>query len=432
MPNNREWALLFWLAVILVFLLMRKNTRSSIGGVLRIALSPKFLVPLAIFVGYVALEVRIGFSAGLWRGDLTKDTIVWILIAGLALFFNFDEVSKEPHYFRNRIAAAFGITTFLEFFTNLFVLNLIAELALQPVLVFLALLAMAAGRDGQYRDIKGLANIILTLIVLSLFIFAVQQIFTNWEKVDKQGLLLQLALPIWLTIGVLPFIYLLSLYANYERAFSGVNWATRDRRSRWRAKLAMVSKFHFRTRELRRIPWTWAQRASDAQSLSAARTVIDEFRKSRRAVARAVIEEQERLQRYAGSDEVDVEGRRLDRREFKETTSALRWLATCQMGWYHNEDRGGRYRADLLEAVLGDFTNHGLPPDSGITMKVAMDGQAWYAWRRTVSGWCFAIGAVGPPPDQWEYDGPEPPTHFPGQDESWGINPSSSGVNANW
>jgi hypothetical protein len=149
---------------------------------------------------------------------------------------------------------------------------------------------------------------------------------------------------------------------------------------------------------------------------------------------RTRIEEQERLRRYAGSDETDAEGRRLDRREFKETMKALRWLATCQMGWYHNQDHGGpRYRADLLNALGDDlFSGYGLPPDPGVTMKVAKNGQAWYAWRRTVTGWCFAIGAAGPPSDQWEYDGPEPPQGFPGKDRRWGERPFANEVNPNW
>jgi hypothetical protein len=60
-------------------------------------------------------------------------------------------------------------------------------------------------------------------------------------------------------------------------------------------------------------------------------------------------------------------------------------------------------------------------------MKVAKNGKAWYAWRRTVTGWCFAIGAAGPPPDRWEYDGPEPPGRFPSKGRGWGDN-----ANRNW
>ena len=98
-------------------------------------------------------------------------------------------------------------------------------------------------------------------------------------------------------------------------------------------------------------------------------------------------------------------------------------------GWYHNEDHGGkRYRADLWEALGSDFFRpDGLPPDPPIIMKVAKKGRAWYAWRRTVTGWCFAIGAAGPPPDRWEYDGPDPPGSFPSKGRGWGDR-----TNRNW
>ena len=109
---------------------------------------------------------------------------------------------------------------------------------------------------------------------------------------------------------------------------------------------------------------------------------------------------------------------------------ALRFLATCQMGWYQMEE-WGRYRSDLLEIIL-DLTRYGLPEDSGITMKVSEDGQAWYVWRRTVTGWCFAIGAAGAPPNQWEYDGPEPPGGYPGKNRDWGERAFSDEVNLNW
>ena len=65
-------------------------------------------------------------------------------------------------------------------------------------------------------------------------------------------------------------------------------------------------------------------------------------------------------------------------------------------------------------------------------MKVAEDGQRWLAYRRTISGWCFAIGAAGPPPGQWEYDGQDPPTGFPGEEPVWGDIPFREAVSRNW
>ena len=99
----------------------------------------------------------------------------------------------------------------------------------------------------------------------------------------------------------------------------------------------------------------------------------------------AAAEEQaklDRLEKFAGVSGTDADGRRLDQREFAETRKAS-WDTCISM------PRG-----------LGN-------------------GQSWYAWRRTISGWHFGIGSAGPPPDQWLYDGPAASTGFPGSAPGW-------------
>ncbi|MCZ2807673.1 hypothetical protein O2W18_21410 [Modestobacter sp. VKM Ac-2983] len=121
---------------------------------------------------------------------------------------------------------------------------------------------------------------------------------------------------------------------------------------------------------------------------------------------------------WAGSDEVDELGRRRDAREFLATRLALRYLHSCQMGW-HNQL--GRYRDDLLPLVESHFVKDGLPAAHGIVMHVQSDGQSWWAWRQTISGWCLGTGAVGPTPSQWFYDAPVPPRDGPNESpEAWG------------
>ena len=43
------------------------------------------------------------------------------------------------------------------------------------------------------------------------------------------------------------------------------------------------------------------------------------------------------------------------------------------------------------------------------------------------TGWCFAIGAAGPPPDRWEYDSPEPPGRFHPRVADEAITPIETG-----
>ena len=262
-----------------------------------------------------------------------------------------------------------------------------------------------------------------------MFVYVGRQIHLDPHRLEAPELVLEFALPIWLTLGLLPFLYVFSIVVVYDAAFHRLNSEMTDQRSRWRPKVALLSVLHVRTYDVRRFTGYFTKQLSEARTFWAARRVVAEFLDGLKRAEQARIDEEEQLRRHSGSQELDEEGRRLDRREFAATIAALRWLANCQMGWHRN---GGRYRHDMLTILDGDFTRQGLPRESGIKLHVARNGKSWYAWRRTVTGWCFAIGAAGPPPDQWEYDGPEPPIDFPFKDPSWGDEPDSSQVNRNW
>jgi len=63
------------------------------------------------------------------------------------------------------------------------------------------------------------------------------------------------------------------------------------------------------------------------------------------------------------------------------------------MGWYRNNP-AGQYKTKVAE-FMSTFAR-GLPEEHAITMEVSVDGQSWYAWRRTVSGRGFRSGCRGP------------------------------------
>lgn len=261
------------------------------------------------------------------------------------------------------------------------------------------------------RFADGLLSIIGLLILVGTSVFLVRE----WPNLDKAELALSFALPIWLTVATLPFIFLASLFANYESSFLRIDFATKDYpRARRRAKLALLASLRLRNRELHRFPGTAASELGSAHTWSEARRIIA----YRRAEAR--LEEAKKdlaakkLIRYAGVVGTDWEGRPLDQREFEDTRHALDMLATFHQAQF----RDGHYRADLIEAV-GSLVASKTLPDPRIVSEVKKNGQAWFAWRMTVTGWCFAIGATAPPPDRWTYEGPQPPTGYPSSDAGW-------------
>jgi hypothetical protein len=153
-------------------------------------------------------------------------------------------------------------------------------------------------------------------------------------------------------------------------------------------------------------------------------------REAKRHRAARVADEEARARKLsanAGVPGSDDDGRRLDKREFEETKQALRWVATVQMGRYPGSEN--RYVPDVLD-IIGDFDRHGLLGDHGVVVNVRSDGQAWFAHRRTITGWVLAIGSRDAPPDQWFYDGPEPPSGYPGESPGWGETVHAD--TANW
>lgn len=415
--SNREWATIFWLAVLLAFMVWKPDIRHSAKAVVAAFIKPIILVPFALFVAWMVGVIWVGAQLGIWQPTMVKDALFWT-VPGFVLFMGSVKAAEEPHFFRHRLWEAGGLTALLEFYLNFSTLDLVWELLLQPVIFLLAALSVVAARDPKAKSVKRLADTLLALIVVGLLVPPTIRLISDATTIGATETVRDLALPVWLTLGALPFIYLLSLYSSYELAFVRMRIGRPNDRVSLKAKLALVSKFHIRHSAVYAFAGNWPRELVLAKSFRGARQVIADQQAELRALEAARQRDADDLVRHAGVKGTDAEGRQLDRREFKETADSLEWLHTMQMGWYKNQ--GGRYRDDLLDQFADVFERRGLPEDHGVTLRVSRSGRSWFAWRRTPSGWCFAIGAEGSPPDEWYFDGPEPPKSYPGHDRAWG------------
>jgi hypothetical protein len=280
------------------------------------------------------------------------------------------------------------------------------------------MMSAVAGASKENAPAKRLADGVVIAIAIVLLIQVTAQLLSGWGTIYHTQVVLEFALPIWLTVGALPFVYLLALLSSYEQVFLHMRFANDRRPATWRVKLALVLSLHVRLHAVHSFAGKYPGELVRAGSFSEARRVMADWVRELRDREVATRKELEDLARYAGVEGTDAEGRQLDRREFKETSRALVWLHSVQMGW-HNRD--GRYRRDVAAHFEDKWSRRGLPDDHGITVKVSRSGQSWFAWRRTPSGWCFAIGAAGPPTDERFFDGPEPPSGFPGHAPGWSV-----------
>jgi hypothetical protein len=123
--------------------------------------------------------------------------------------------------------------------------------------------------------------------------------------------------------------------------------------------------------------------------------------------ARALVEEQRRQRqaRYAGSDETNEQGRRLDRRGFDRVKQALFALGSGETTLFR---RYGGYTADL-RGKLAAWLPVDLPEGSSLTVRTSEDQRQFWAWGLTPTGYCFGIAGRDGLDAKWLYTGPTPP-----------------------
>lgn len=428
--TNRELAAVVVLAAVFVPLLLRRDVREAFKPLVRQLASPALSIPLLLLFAYVSGLTWVGARVGLWNPGLLKETVLWLFTVGFVAFLNLNKVIGERRYLWRVLLQTVEIVAVLEFVGGLFAFRLWVEILLQAVLLFLVLVAAAASLNKEHRGFATVANTVIGLAGLSFVAYSIHQLVTRWGELDRSSLVLEGVLPVWMTVGFLPFIYLFGTYAAYERPIRQIaSVEGASRLARLRAAVGLALTFRGRRDRFRGFGPFEVKRMVEADSVAGARGVAQDFLARVRARELAEAEEKQRLIDFANVDGVGAEGRRLDRREFEETTKALSWLGTCQMGQYRNR---GEYRRDMLEILSVGSGFADLPEEPGIEMDVSAHGQRWWAWRRTVTGWCFAIGAASAPPDLWHYDGPEPPNGPPAEDPLWGHDRWSSDHARNW
>lgn len=417
--NNREAATLFLLGVFFICILLYSPTRSSLIDIAKQLFWSKLTV---LLVGYVAVICAATFLAArlnLWTTALTSATALWFLFTGFAWFINLNEAGKDPDFFKRRFLETLGFAAFFEFFLNVHVLPVALEVLGQVSLLVVVLLNVFASQEEQYKPVAKLTTGILVATSLGLLAYTAIKLTSDWANVDKASLANELLMPIWLAAAATPYLYVVAFFMGYELLFVRLSFMNNRASPRRRAKAGMLLGLRGSLVDVGEFSGPFARAAAQSNSIRDTLSQVRNFKHTRSAKESERAQARLNIEKNAGRHGLGADGVVLDRREFDKTKDGLRWLATCHMGWYRGDDRPDKYRTDLLRMLIStDSKQLAFESDAPVISKVRKDGQAWYAYRVTPSGHVFGIGASGPPPSQWFYDGPAPPSGFPGPEST--------------
>ena len=258
--NNRELALIIWILIALACLLISKSIRPSFLAVMKAFLARKIVTVILLMLAYISLVVYVAYSFHLWDFSLLKDTIVWCLGTAFVMFYNYDKVNTEKKYFKNVLLDNLKLAVFLQFIINLYVFNIVVELILVPVLVFVGALLAVSETKKEYKPVKNILQFLLAIYGVYLLVFAIVHMVSDFKDFATLYNLKDFLLAPFLTMTFLPFLYFLALYTTYEALFIQLDIFSRDQSKALRrfTKRQIIRTCLFNLRKLNRFSKDYA------------------------------------------------------------------------------------------------------------------------------------------------------------------------------
>jgi hypothetical protein len=187
---------------------------------------------IVLFVGLMLLYITglvIGLRyLGLWMPSHTTTTIFWTISVALVTLLKINSITEDEHYFKKATLDQVRLLVLFEFIINFYVLSLWVELAIVPVLAFLAGMLGVAESDTEYKPAKILLDGVFAIVGAVLISWSLYQAATHLDTFAISNTLKDLALPPLLSLAFLPFLYIMALFVSYESLFTRLRFFIKD------------------------------------------------------------------------------------------------------------------------------------------------------------------------------------------------------------
>jgi hypothetical protein len=225
--STRELSILIWISIALIFAMISKGIRDGLFGVLKLIFEKTIGLILLLFTIYICAITFLLYKVHLWDLSLLKDSLFWFLTVAIVLFFTINK-AKDDRYFKNLLKENIKWTILIEFVVNFYTFSLPIELIFVPLMIFLGMIQGYAQTDNKYSQVNRFMHYIFSFIGWILLIFVTYKTFKDYQHLFSIKTLFAFLLPLILTFLVIPVLYLLAVYMNYEELFIRINFMTNN------------------------------------------------------------------------------------------------------------------------------------------------------------------------------------------------------------
>ncbi len=225
---TREWAILFWLLVLIIWAGRSKSVRESMALVLKSFFNVKILTILGIMTLYVVSLFLFLNAVHLLRFELIKDYLYWYFGFAFVSLFSINIYKQSKSKFKDTIVELLKVSIIIEFLVNFYTFPLLVELVFIPFLFFLYAMIAYSEIKKEYEVVRKFLNGVSILVGLVILVYVSYMTFNNYKSLFIEANLLSLTTPIILSLLFLPFLYLINLYMVYEELFVRITFLLRN------------------------------------------------------------------------------------------------------------------------------------------------------------------------------------------------------------
>ena len=219
--NNRELAAIIWTVVFFAWALTKKDLRKAFSIPLKAVLAWQILLPALLMGAYLTAIIVTLFKFDLWDFFLLKDTLFWFFSVAVILMYRFVAARGGSLPFREVITDNLKMIVILEFLINTYTFSLGMELVLIPLAVIVGSMNAIAGEKKEHQIVAKFTKVLIVLMGICTIVMAVYSAVSDYKTLGTIDTIQSLALPVFLSSGLIPFVYLLAVYTNYESLFIG-------------------------------------------------------------------------------------------------------------------------------------------------------------------------------------------------------------------
>ena len=212
--NNREIAVGIVTFISLIFIGRSKETRKAFVELIKafLKLYKPFILMIIYILGIVYLLNRIG----IWDLSMLKETIYWFFGGAFILFVNLNDISNQDNYFKKLILDNFKLILIIEFISNFATFNLIAEVISVFLVIILSMIEAFTDKDKSKEKEHKLTVILLSIYGISTLINSIIILSKDTTEFLNSLTFESLLLTPLLSILIIPFLYVLGVFATYQ------------------------------------------------------------------------------------------------------------------------------------------------------------------------------------------------------------------------